>query len=65
MQRVASELDLLSSISEKEPLLQFLLLQGVQFAFRVHQFAGGFDDDSMAAFDALRNRAHLGNSSKS
>jgi hypothetical protein len=37
MQRVASELDLLSSISEKEPLLQFLLLQGVQFAFRVHQ----------------------------
>jgi len=37
MKRAASELDLLSATSEKEPLLEFLLLQGVQFAFRVHQ----------------------------
>ncbi|CAM6042654.1 unnamed protein product [Sphagnum compactum] len=64
MKRAASELDLLSATSEKEPLLEFLLLQGVQFAFRVHQFAGGFDAESMAAFEALRNRAHLGNNPK-
>jgi len=28
------------------------------------QFAGGFDAESMAAFEALRNRAHLGNNPK-
>lgn len=36
MKRVASELDALSG-SDKEPNREFLLLQGVRFAFRVHQ----------------------------
>uniref|UniRef100_A0A803QQ78 Protein CHUP1, chloroplastic n=2 Tax=Cannabis sativa TaxID=3483 RepID=A0A803QQ78_CANSA len=55
MKRVASELDVLSG-PEKEPNREFLLLQGVRFAFRVHQFAGGFDAESMKAFEDLRNR---------
>lgn len=36
MKRVASELDVLEG-TEKEPNREFLLLQGVRFAFRVHQ----------------------------
>lgn len=36
MKRVASELDALSG-PEKEPMREFLVLQGVRFAFRVHQ----------------------------
>ncbi|XP_061339247.1 protein CHUP1, chloroplastic isoform X2 [Gastrolobium bilobum] len=57
MKRVASELDMLSG-PEKEPTREFLVLQGVRFAFRVHQFAGGFDAESMKAFEDLRNRIH-------
>ena len=55
MKRVASELDELSG-PDKEPAREFLVLQGVRFAFRVHQFAGGFDAESMKAFEDLRNR---------
>ncbi|TKY69415.1 CHUP1 [Spatholobus suberectus] len=55
MKRVASELDELSG-PEKEPAREFLILQGVRFAFRVHQFAGGFDAESMKAFEDLRSR---------
>jgi hypothetical protein len=36
MKRVASELDALNG-TDKEPNREFLLLQGVRFAFRVHQ----------------------------
>lgn len=36
MKRVASELDALDG-PEKEPNREFLILQGVRFAFRVHQ----------------------------
>lgn len=36
MKRVAVELDALSG-PEKEPNREFLVLQGVRFAFRVHQ----------------------------
>ncbi|KAL4178954.1 hypothetical protein AMTRI_Chr13g117730 [Amborella trichopoda] len=57
MKRVASELDALSG-PEKEPTKEFLLLQGVRFAFRVHQFAGGFDAESMRAFEELRGRVN-------
>ncbi|KAL5722295.1 Protein chup1 [Ranunculus cassubicifolius] len=57
MIRVASELDALSG-TEKEPNREFLLLQGVRFAFRVHQFAGGFDAESMRQFEELRSRAN-------
>ncbi|KAJ9554169.1 hypothetical protein OSB04_018214 [Centaurea solstitialis] len=55
MKRVASELDGLEG-PEKEPNREFLVLQGVRFAFRVHQFAGGFDAESMKAFEELRSR---------
>ncbi|MQM22374.1 hypothetical protein Taro_055424 [Colocasia esculenta] len=55
MKRVTSELDSLSG-PEKEPNREFLVLQGVRFAFRVHQFAGGFDAESMKAFEELRSR---------
>ncbi|KAL8518318.1 hypothetical protein ACS0TY_009620 [Phlomoides rotata] len=57
MKRVASELDAMDE-PEKGPNKEFLLLQGVRFAFRVHQFAGGFDAESMKAFEELRSRAH-------
>jgi len=55
MKRVASELDALEG-TEKEPNREFLLLQGVRFALRVHQFAGGFDAESMKAFEELRSK---------
>lgn len=55
MKRVAAELDALDG-PEKEPNREFLVLQGVRFAFRVHQFAGGFDAESMKAFEELRSR---------
>ncbi|CAI5463558.1 unnamed protein product [Closterium sp. Yama58-4] len=58
--RVTSELDKLGSEPESEPIREFLLLQAVRFAFRTHQFAGGFDAESMRAFDELRARANLG-----
>eukprot|EP01018_Ginkgo_biloba_P021608 Gb_27143 [translate_table: standard] len=58
MTRVALELDAAGNLSDKEPVREFLLLQGVRFAFRVHQFAGGFDAESMQAFEDLRRRAH-------
>ncbi|CAN1153083.1 Protein CHUP1, chloroplastic [Linum perenne] len=57
MKRVAMELDVLSG-PENEPTREFILLQGVRFAFRVHQFAGGFDAESMKAFEELRSRVH-------
>nr|BAG54846.1 chloroplast unusual positioning 1B [Adiantum capillus-veneris] len=57
MKRVALELDSTEVVSSvKEPQREFLLLQGVRFAFRVHQFAGGFDAESMCAFEELRDR---------
>ncbi|CAL8998957.1 unnamed protein product [Prunus brigantina] len=31
-----------------------LLLQGVRFAFRVHQFAGGFDSETVFTFEELK-----------
>ncbi|KAH9772016.1 protein CHUP1 [Citrus sinensis] len=57
MKRVSTELEAMSG-AEKEPNREFLLLQGVRFAFRVHQFAGGFDAESMKAFEELRSRVH-------
>eukprot|EP00268_Persea_americana_P013310 TRINITY_DN15798_c0_g1_i2.p1 TRINITY_DN15798_c0_g1~~TRINITY_DN15798_c0_g1_i2.p1 ORF type:complete len:116 (-),score=21.23 TRINITY_DN15798_c0_g1_i2:327-674(-) len=57
MQRVAMELQLMGA-SDKDPALEYMLLQGVRFAFRMHQFAGGFDAETMHAFEELRNLAH-------
>ncbi|KAM1039890.1 hypothetical protein ACFX2I_029138 [Malus domestica] len=36
------------------PREESLLLQGVRFAFRVHQFAGGFDSETVLAFEELK-----------
>ncbi|KAM1796271.1 hypothetical protein ACFX11_036528 [Malus domestica] len=58
MTRVAMELQS-KAAAEKDPAMDYMLLQGVRFAFRVHQFAGGFDADTMHAFEELRYLAHL------
>ncbi|KAL2347342.1 hypothetical protein Fmac_001342 [Flemingia macrophylla] len=63
MKRVASGLHELSG-PEKEPAREFLILQGVRFAFRVHQFAGGFDAESMKAFEDLRSRIQTSQTSE-
>ncbi|GAB4840882.1 Protein chup1, chloroplastic [Ancistrocladus abbreviatus] len=44
---------------EKDPGTDYMLLQGVRFAFKIHQFAGGFDADTMQAFEELRKLAHV------
>ncbi|KAK8598326.1 hypothetical protein V6N13_094299 [Hibiscus sabdariffa] len=38
-----------------------LLLQGVRFAYRVHQFAGGFDAETIRAFQELKKISNFGN----
>ncbi|XP_076894321.1 protein INCREASED PETAL GROWTH ANISOTROPY 1-like [Bidens hawaiensis] len=51
MRRVSKELEIVSGPEEEE-----LIVQGVRFAFRVHQFAGGFDVETMRAFQELRDK---------
>ncbi|KAK1424792.1 hypothetical protein QVD17_20130 [Tagetes erecta] len=51
MKRVSAELEMVSGPEEEE-----LIVQGVRFAFRVHQFAGGFDVETMRAFEELRDK---------
>ncbi|XP_010912692.1 protein INCREASED PETAL GROWTH ANISOTROPY 1 [Elaeis guineensis] len=53
MKRVSSELEAIGGSLEEEELI----LQGVRFAFRVHQFAGGFDIETMRAFQELKDKA--------
>ncbi|XP_027338149.1 protein CHUP1, chloroplastic-like [Abrus precatorius] len=53
MKRVSAELETVGSGPEEEELI----VQGVRFAFRVHQFAGGFDVETMRAFQELRDKA--------
>ncbi|KAI3764919.1 hypothetical protein L2E82_14936 [Cichorium intybus] len=52
MRRVSAELETVGGPEEEE-----LIVQGVRFAFRVHQFAGGFDVETMRAFEELRDKA--------
>ncbi|KAG6429846.1 hypothetical protein SASPL_107900 [Salvia splendens] len=52
MKRVATELDAMNE-PEKEPTKEFLLLQGVRFAFRVHQLAGGFTAATVAIYPGV------------
>lgn len=54
MKRVIAELD---AISKEEPLRHLLLEQAARFAFRVHQFAGGFDMKTMCTFKDLKSKA--------
>ncbi|GAB2220334.1 hypothetical protein Drorol1_Dr00007979 [Drosera rotundifolia] len=60
MKRVAIELQSRAS-SDKDPGTDYMLLQGVRFAFRIHQFAGGFDAETMQAFEELRKLANAFN----
>ncbi|XP_021749322.1 protein CHUP1, chloroplastic-like [Chenopodium quinoa] len=53
MKRVSAELEVVGSGPEEEELI----VQAVRFAFRVHQFAGGFDTETMRAFEELRDKA--------
>ncbi|CAI9087313.1 OLC1v1021359C3 [Oldenlandia corymbosa var. corymbosa] len=53
MKRVSAELEIVGGGPEEEELI----VQGVRFAFRVHQFAGGFDVETMRAFQELRDKA--------
>ncbi|KAK7332026.1 hypothetical protein VNO80_28772 [Phaseolus coccineus] len=53
MKRVSGELETVGGGPEEEELI----VQGVRFAFRVHQFAGGFDVETMRAFQELRDKA--------
>ncbi|KAL3617050.1 hypothetical protein CASFOL_039444 [Castilleja foliolosa] len=53
MKRVSAELEMVGGGPEEEELI----VQGVKFAFRVHQFAGGFDVESMRAFEELRDKS--------
>ncbi|CAI9783735.1 unnamed protein product [Fraxinus pennsylvanica] len=55
MKRVSAELEFVGGFPEEEELI----IQGVKFAFRVHQFAGGFDMETMRAFQELRDKARL------
>lgn len=53
MKRVSAELETVDCGPEEEELI----VQAVRFAFRVHQFAGGFDVETMRAFQELRDKA--------
>ncbi|KAK4347440.1 hypothetical protein RND71_033779 [Anisodus tanguticus] len=56
MKRVAAELQSKGPL-DKDTSMDYMLLQGVRFAFRIHQFAGGFDAETMQAFEELRGLA--------
>ncbi|XP_050368605.1 protein CHUP1, chloroplastic [Argentina anserina] len=53
MKRVSAELEIVGGGGPEE---EELIVQGVRFAFRVHQFAGGFDAETMRAFQVLRDK---------
>ncbi|KAG4155913.1 hypothetical protein ERO13_D03G140001v2 [Gossypium hirsutum] len=56
MKRTAKELQ-----SNECSQVNNLLLQGVRFAYRVHQFAGGFDADTIRAFEDLKKTSNISN----
>ncbi|CAA6669943.1 unnamed protein product [Spirodela intermedia] len=58
MRRIFMELQA-AAVSYKDPAMEYMLLQGVRFALRIHQFAGGFDGETMQALDELRNLVHV------
>ncbi|XP_062108884.1 INCREASED PETAL GROWTH ANISOTROPY 1-like protein 1 [Humulus lupulus] len=59
MKRVTMEVE-----TDKESNQESLLLQGVNFAYRAHQFAGGLDSETLCAFEEIRERfpGHMGGS---
>ncbi|XP_061992309.1 protein CHUP1, chloroplastic [Rosa rugosa] len=63
MKRVTLELESIR-YSDRESSQESLLVQGVNFAYRAHQFAGGLDSETLCAFEEIRQRVprHLGGS---
>ncbi|KAJ7955340.1 protein CHUP1, chloroplastic-like [Quillaja saponaria] len=63
MKRVTMELESIRNL-DRESSHESLLLQGVHFAYRAHQFAGGLDSETMCAFEEIRQRVsgHLAES---
>ncbi|XP_047180137.1 protein CHUP1, chloroplastic-like isoform X2 [Vigna umbellata] len=63
MKRVTIELESVRN-SDRESIQDSLLLQGVHFAYRAHQFAGGLDSETMCCFEEIRQRVpgHLAGS---
>ncbi|KAI8002478.1 hypothetical protein LOK49_LG08G03462 [Camellia lanceoleosa] len=55
MRRVLVELESIQ-YSERESTQEGLLIQGVHFAYRAHQFAGGLDSETLCAFEEIRQR---------
>ncbi|KAK4775839.1 hypothetical protein SAY87_023800 [Trapa incisa] len=55
MQRVTLEFELVCR-SDREATQEALLLQGVHFAFRAHQFVGGLDSEALCALEEIRQR---------
>lgn len=55
LKRVSMELESVRH-PERESAQEALVFQGVRFAYRAHQFAGGLDSETMCAFEELRAR---------
>ncbi|XP_012573389.1 INCREASED PETAL GROWTH ANISOTROPY 1-like protein 2 isoform X2 [Cicer arietinum] len=55
MKRLTMELESIRN-SDRESSQDSLLLQGVHFAYRAHQFAGGLDSETLCAFEGIRQR---------
>lgn len=55
MKRVTMEFESMRN-SDRESSQEALLLQGVHFAYRAHQFAGGLDSETLCAFEEIRHR---------
>ncbi|XP_023521601.1 protein CHUP1, chloroplastic-like [Cucurbita pepo subsp. pepo] len=49
MRRITKEIQL-----NETPQTENLFLQGVRFAYRVHQYAGGFDSEAIVAFEGMK-----------
>ncbi|KAL2581113.1 hypothetical protein AAZX31_15G176300 [Glycine max] len=63
MKRVTMELGSARN-SDRQSSQESLLLQGMHFAYRAHQFAGGLDAETLCAFEEIRQHvpAHLAGS---
>jgi hypothetical protein len=63
MKRLTMELES-NRNSDRESSQDSLLLQGVHFAYKAHQFAGGLDSETLCAFEEIRQRVpgHLAGS---
>ncbi|KAJ4848249.1 hypothetical protein Tsubulata_049543 [Turnera subulata] len=53
MERVVRELKLRRN-RDRESNQEGLLLEGVRFAYRAHQVAGGLDSETLCAFEEMR-----------